>query len=87
LASKAPKVSKVPNTVAVRLTAKPKQQKLIDMEPTKQHYSEREEDTILFGIYSNGGITIREFLEFSNYSFSKELLKRVEERTDQKQTV
>jgi hypothetical protein len=50
------------------------------METADQTYSKKEEDKILFGIYSNGGITIREFLEFSNYSFSKKLLERVEER-------
>jgi hypothetical protein len=50
------------------------------MEPAKQHYSEKEEDKILFSIYSMGSITLQEFLEFSNFSFSKKLLRRVEER-------
>jgi hypothetical protein len=40
-----------------------------------------EENYVLFELYLSGGITIQEFLEFSDLSFAEELLNRVRKRT------
>jgi hypothetical protein len=50
------------------------------METANQIHTNKDEMNILFELYLAGGITLQEFLEFSNFSFSKKLLERVEER-------
>jgi hypothetical protein len=51
------------------------------MKTINRDYSS-EENYVLFELYLSGGITIHEFLEFSDLSFSKELLERVRTRTE-----
>jgi hypothetical protein len=50
------------------------------MKENNQIYRKREENRILFEIYLGHDITIQEFLEFSDLSFAKELLERINER-------
>jgi hypothetical protein len=55
------------------------------MDTANQTYSKKEENKILYDIYCRGDIPLREFLEFSDLSFSKKLLERLNEMANASQ--
>jgi hypothetical protein len=47
---------------------------------TEQVFTKKEENEILRELHRSGDITLQEFLEFSDLSFSQKLLEQVRER-------